>query len=235
MGSNPTAFALPTAPPPTAPPPEDAAPGTGSRFFDGPAGRLDARLHGPQGGDPVLLLHPHPRFGGTMGSRLTYDLATGLGAAGHLAVRFDFRGVGRSEGEGGDGAGEVEDAIAVWDALRKETGQAPAVIGHSFGGGVAARMATRRSVPRLVLVATPPRVRGSRLAPIEDAPDVPCPVSLIVGDKDPLVSVEDMEALQAALPECRDLRVLEGAGHFLTPDHTDRVLRHVLRMLGGAP
>ena len=88
-----------------------------SRFIAGPAGPLDSRWHGPAGGPPIVLLHPHPLGGGTMGSRLVYDLAAALGDAGFRAVRFDFRGVGRSEGTYGEGVGEVEDALAVFDAL----------------------------------------------------------------------------------------------------------------------
>ena len=66
------------------------------RYFDGPAGRLDARVHGS--GRRVLVLHPHPKHGGTKGTRLVYKLCRALADAGFMAVRFDFRGAGGSEG-----------------------------------------------------------------------------------------------------------------------------------------
>src|SRR5262245_24525826 len=132
-----------------------------SRFFEGPAGRLDARMSGPTEGPPVLLLHPHPLFGGTMGSRLVYDLATGLAAVGWRPARFDFRGVGRSQGRFGHGDGEAEDALAVFEAILRETGKVPAVVGYSFGGGVACRIATRVQPRRLVLVGAPLAVSDS--------------------------------------------------------------------------
>src|SRR5687768_10097559 len=96
-----------------------------SRFIDGPVGRIDTRTHGPPGGAPVLLLHPHPLLGGTMGSRLVYDLAEGLAEAGHRVTRFDFRGVGRSAGEYGEGIGETADTVAVLDFLAAESGRPP--------------------------------------------------------------------------------------------------------------
>src|SRR5688572_22598728 len=118
-----------------------------SRFIPGPAGPLDSRWHGPADGRPVVILHPHPSFGGTMGSRLVYDLAVGLAADGWRAIRFDFRGVGRSAGTYGDGPGEVEDALAVLGLAESDSagaGVRPALVGYSFGAAVACKAATRR-------------------------------------------------------------------------------------------
>jgi hypothetical protein len=182
-----------------------------SRFFEGPAGRLDARLHGPEGGQPVLVCHPHPLFGGTMGSRLVYDLAVGLAAAGFRAVRFDYRGVGRSEGTYGKGDGETQDALALFDALAEETGQVPIVVGYSFGGGVAARLAGQRAPKRLVLVATPSPLTQSTLVPADDAPKVRCPVALVFGDRDELAPVAGARALAAAFHPPAPLTLLERA------------------------
>lgn len=203
-----------------------------SRFFQGPAGRLDARLHGPEEGRPVLILHPHPLFGGTMGSRLVYDLAKALGGAGFRAVRFDYRGVGRSEGGYGHGDGEVEDAVAVFDALAAETGHVPAVVGYSFGGGVACRLATLRQPARLVLVATPSPLTQSTLVPTADAPKVRCPAALVFGDRDELAPAAGARELAAAFRPPAKLTFLDGAAHFLEPSHNPRAVAAVLEALG---
>jgi alpha/beta superfamily hydrolase len=205
-----------------------------SAFFPGPAGPLDARLHGPAGGAPVLLLHPHPQFGGTMGSRLVYDLAVALGGAGFRAVRFDFRGVGRSEGAYGRGEGEVQDAAAVFDALAKDAGRAPAVVGYSFGAAVGCRLATLREPGRLVLVGCPLHLRESSLDPLGDAPRARAahpPVHVVVGDQDDFVTPAEAERLAVAFRPPASLTVLPGAGHFLEPSHNGRAAAAVLAAL----
>lgn len=207
-----------------------------SRFLPGPAGRLDSRWHGPRGGPPLVLLHPHPLFGGTMGSRLVYDLAVGLAQDGWRVVRFDFRGVGRSEGAYGDGPGEADDAAAVASAVAAETGQDPVLVGYSFGGAAACRAARSPSlrVRRLVLVATPVDVLGSALDPLGDAPHARAPAHLVVGDQDQYVSVEQARALAAAFRPPAGLTVLPAAGHFLEPSDNPRVLAAVRSALAGA-
>lgn len=202
-----------------------------SRFIDGPAGRIDSRWHGPTGGAPALVLHPHPLFGGTMGSRLVYDVTTALADAGFRAVRFDFRGVGRSDGEYAWGDGESADAAAVYDALRAEAGREPAVVGYSFGGGVAARLATLRPAARLVCVGTQPSVFQSRLAPVDDAARVRCPAHLVVGDRDEYVSVAETRALAAAFRPAAGVSVIEGAAHFLEPSRNADAVAAVLAAL----
>jgi alpha/beta superfamily hydrolase len=197
------------------------------RFIDGPAGRLDSRWHGPRDGRPVVLLHPHPLFGGTMGSRLVYDLAVGLASDGWHAVRFDFRGVGRSEGTYGEGEGETEDALAVLSAVQAETGKVPALVGYSFGGGVACRAAALRPVERLVMVAAPLQVLGTRLDALLDAPRVAAPARLVVGDHDPYVTVPQAKALAAAFRPPAELTVLPAGGHFLEPSDNPRALAAV--------
>lgn len=201
-------------------------------WFDGPAGKLERRAHGPAEGSPVLLLHPHPQGQGTMGSRLVYDLAKALAEDGRRTYRFNFRGVGRSEGTYGDGLGETDDALAVFDAITQLHDVAPVVIGHSFGAAVGIRVAARRKVPRLVVIGTPPRVSTSRLAPIEDAPEVDGMVHVVVGDEDEFVRPEDARRLAAAFGRPTEPIVLEGAGHFLEPSQNPRVIEVVRRILG---
>ena len=204
-----------------------------SRFFIGPAGRLDARLHGPEDGQPVLICHPHPLFGGSMGSRMVYDLAVALGKAEFRAVRFDYRGVGRSDGTYGNGDGEAADAMALFDALTRETGKTPIVVGYSFGGGVACRLAAQHKPSRLVLVATPSRLTQSTLVPAADAPKVRCPVALVYGDRDELAPPPQARELAAAFRPPARLTMLDGAAHFLEPSHNPRAVAAVLEALAG--
>jgi hypothetical protein len=203
-----------------------------SRFFEGPAGRLDARVDGPAAGPPVVVLHPHPRFGGTMGSRFVHDAASGLAGAGWRVVRFAFRGVGRSAGAYGGGVGEAEDAAAVVDAVRAEAGRAPAVVGYSFGGAVACRLAAMRPLAGLVLVATPVRLAECVLAPLDDAPRAGCRATIVVGGRDGFVPVADARRLAAAFPVPARLVVLPDAGHFLEPSHNRDGVAAVVAALG---
>ncbi len=203
-----------------------------SLFLDGPAGRLDSRWHGPTDGPPVLLLHPHPFHGGSMGTRLVYDLACALANDGWRVLRFDFRGVGRSEGTYNRGAGETEDARCAYNALAGATEQTPTVVGFSFGGAIAVRMACQEGARRLVCIATPAKVRDSDLDVLADASAVACPVHLVYGSQDELVSRSDAEALAAAFPAPPHWHVLDGADHFLTPTHIPRAVKAVRAALG---
>lgn len=166
-----------------------------------------------------------------MGSRLVYDLAIGLAQDGWRVTRFDFRGVGRSQGTTQDGLGEAQDALAVLDAIHRETGAVPVVVGYSFGGAVAVRLATQRTPPRLVAIGTPLRLTESVLVPADDAPRVRCPVDLVVGDHDGFVPVPDAQRLADAFTPAARLSVLEGAAHFLEPSHNGRCVALVRRLL----
>jgi hypothetical protein len=111
-----------------------------SHWLPGPAGRLEGLLEEPEDQSPllaVLLCHPHPLFGGTMHNKVVYRMARGLRAAGAVVLRFNFRGVGGSQGEHGHLAGEIEDARAVLGWLRGRYPALPfALAGFSFGARV---------------------------------------------------------------------------------------------------
>ncbi len=86
-------------------------------ILPGPAGRIEARYQRQKapGAPMALVLHPHPQFGGTMNNPLVYDLFHMFHGLGCTTVRFNFRGVGRSQGTFDSGAGELSDAAAVLD------------------------------------------------------------------------------------------------------------------------
>jgi hypothetical protein len=133
-----------------------------SHIVDGPAGKLEALLEEPEERDPVeacLVCHPHPLFGGTMHNKVVYRIARGMRKAGAVVLRFNFRGVSRSEGVHDGGAGEVEDASASLAFLRRRYPSLPySLAGFSFGSRVAARLGCSLSAPapmRLIAVGFP--------------------------------------------------------------------------------
>ena len=89
-------------------------------IFNGPAGRIEARFHqGKSNAAPIaLILHPHPTFGGTMNNPIVHSLYQLFQSRGFSVLRFNFRGVGRSQGLFDNGAGELADAAAALDWVR---------------------------------------------------------------------------------------------------------------------
>jgi len=109
-------------------------------LVDGPAGKLEALLEAPEDADPrgaALVCHPHPLYGGTMHNKVVYRVARALRHAGCVVLRFNFRGVGSSHGEHNQGIGEIEDARAALDWLRRRYPGLPYTLaGFSFGSRV---------------------------------------------------------------------------------------------------
>jgi len=115
-----------------------------SHLIEGPAGRLEGLLEEPEDAEPreaCLVCHPHPLFGGTMHNKVVYRIARGMRRAGAVVLRFNFRGVGGSEGVHSQGAGEVEDARAALGFLRERYPDLPySMAGFSFGSRVIMRL-----------------------------------------------------------------------------------------------
>ena len=129
---------------------------TEKRLVPGPAGQIEVAVDLPPGVTPLgtaLICHPNPTQGGTMDNKVVQTLARAFIQLGWRAVRFNFRGIGKSEGGWDDGRGEVDDALAVLAAVRAP-GEALILSGFSFGGYVASRAALSLAEPaqRLVLV-----------------------------------------------------------------------------------
>lgn len=182
--------------------------------------RLDARVHVPSGRctRAVVLCHPHPLYGGSMNSPVPLSLAKMLAekAADRVAwARFDFRGVGASEGAYDDARGEVDDALAVVAHLRELAPGAPLTLcGHSFGSFVALRAAARDGhVDRLLLLAPSTRFFGfgQREHDAAGRPRHPGATSIFLGDRDEFCDVEEGRALAKELGA--DFRVFEGFDH----------------------
>lgn len=109
--------------------------------FRGPAGRLEGlwkEASGPQAGS-VVFAHPHPLHGGTLHNKVVFRAARALSAAGYATLRFNFRGVGLSQGHHDAGRGEVEDFRAALDEAQRRGGLPLVAGGFSFGSAVALR------------------------------------------------------------------------------------------------
>jgi len=119
-------------------------------IFPGPEGRLEGRYHPQKSKDaPIaIVLHPHPQFGGTMNNKVVYNLHYAFYNMGFTVLRFNFRGVGRSQGEYDLGVGELSDAASALDYLQSMNTNAKHcwVAGFSFG-----------ALDRDAIVDAPPR------------------------------------------------------------------------------
>jgi alpha/beta superfamily hydrolase len=188
----------------------------------GPAGRLEALLDDAPGASfAAVVCHPHPRFGGTMHNHATYRLAKAIGAKGGAALRFNFRGVGRSAGAYDGGDGEADDARAALDALAAERPGLPLLAcGFSFGAWMA-----------ILAGGADPRVSGLLLAGLAlRAPDlqrfrdagrvreVEKPVAIVQAERDEFGTPPEVEAALAGSRGPRRLAVLAGASHLCTED-----------------
>jgi len=183
---------------------------TTRRSVTGPAGALACAIDQPAQAAPrglAVLCHPHPLHGGTLDNKVVQTLARALVGLGYSTVRFNFRGVGPSEGVWDEGRGEVDDAAAVIAAHRLP-GQPLVVGGFSFGGYVASQAAARlpaeQRAERLVLIA--PAVSNFTLAP------VPANTLVVHGETDDVVPLS--ACFDWARPQALPVTVLPGAGHF---------------------
>ena len=190
-----------------------ARPTTETLIVPGPAGRLEALLDSPQNADGAsvaVVCHPHPLYGGTMTNKVVHTLAKAFNELGISAVRFNYRGVGASEGKYDEGNGETDDALAVIDwAMQRWPKARLWLAGFSFGGPVAIRAAVRRNADRLVTVA--PAIQKVAV----DASNLPqIPWLLLQGDKDELVDAEEVQRWVNTLQRPPQLLLLPGVDHF---------------------
>ena len=187
-------------------------------IINGPEGRLEGRYHhSKKTNAPIaLLLHPHPQYGGTMNNKVVYTLYHAFVRQGFSALRFNFRGVGRSQGTFDRGEGELSDAAAALDWVQTYNPNASAcwIGGFSFGAWVGMQLLMRRpEIDGFISVAPPANLFDfSFLAP--------CPASglIIQGDRDQLVPTEAVQKLINKLMHQRDIqidhRIVQGADHF---------------------
>lgn len=186
-------------------------------LFNGHSGRLEGRYH--QSSNPsapiALILHPHPQYGGTMNNKVVYTLFSCFQNMGFSVLRFNFRSVGRSQGQFEDGPGELSDATVALDWLQATNPEARQcwIAGYSFGAWVGLQLLMRRPDINNFIAASPPANEKdfSFLAP--------CPTSGLItqGGIDEIVAPASVTSLARRLNTQRnvsvDFALLEEADH----------------------
>ena len=191
-------------------------------IFPGPEGRLEGRYHPQKEKDaPIaIILHPHP---------VVYNLHYAFLNMGFTVLRFNFRGVGRSQGEYDQGIGELSDAASALDYLQSmnQNSKHCWVAGFSFGAWIGMQLLMRRpEITGFISVSPPANMYDfSFLAP--------CPSSGLVinGTADRVAPPKDTHALVEKLHEQKGITItheeIEGAGHFFEDPHMDTMIAHV--------
>ncbi|MGL4495455.1 MAG: alpha/beta hydrolase [Beijerinckiaceae bacterium] len=187
-------------------------------IFNGPDGRLEGRYHpAKKKGAPIaLLLHPHPQFGGTMNNQIIYNLYYAFAQRDFAVLRFNFRGVGRSQGVFDHGAGELSDAAAAMDWAQALNPDARAcwIAGVSFGAWIGMQLLMRRpEVEGFISIAAPAnRFDFTFLAP--------CPSSglFVHGSEDRVAPAKEVisviEKVKVQKGIVLEHETVEGANHF---------------------
>ena len=187
-------------------------------LISGPEGKIEAKYnHNNNVNSPiVLILHPDPSRGGTMDTKVIFELYKIFVKNGFSTIRFNFRGVGKSDGSFDDGEGELSDAASVLDWLQQYNTNSNKcwVAGFSFGAWVAMQLLMRRpEIDGFVCVSPPANIRDfSFLAP--------CPSSGLIlhGDKDYIASYDSTKILSEKLQKQKKADIIfksiKGADHF---------------------
>ena len=191
-------------------------------IFNGPEGRIEGRYyHSKKHGAPVaLILHPHPQHGGTMNNKVVYAMYENFIGRGFSTLRFNFRGVGRSQGVFDNGQGELSDAAS---AL--------------FGAWISMQLMMRRpEITGFISVAPPASTNDFTFL-------APCPASglIVHGSADEVVPVSSVDKLAAKLSAQKnieiDYRVVKGCNHFFNnhlPQLTDHLNDYLEKSLNEA-
>ena len=193
-------------------------------FIPCPAGRLEAKYYksGKNTSPIVLILQPHPQYGGTMNSKVVVDAFHTFMDNKFSVCRVNFRGVGKSDGEFDNGQGELADAAATLDWLEKENFENSQcwISGFSFGSLIAMQLLMRRpEINRFVSISPQPNVYDFSFLS-------PCPASglVICGKKDELVPQEYIKELHNKLSAQKGIKVefqiITDANHFFAKSST---------------
>lgn len=200
--------------------------------FPGPGLSLEGALALPQGEGPfpgAVVCHPHPLYGGDMDNNVVLAICQALVKKSIAALRFNFRGVGRSEGRFDQGVGEQEDVLAALGALRERQEVDSArlgLVGYSFGAAVAAAAGPRAGQVKALALISLPLVMGN----LDALKDYPRAKLLVSGGRDSFVPRQGMERLAAELPPPVESEVVPETDHFWW-GHEDKVAAKVAEFL----
>jgi uncharacterized protein len=193
---------------------------------------LEGLLSNPGGNAPAAVVcHPHPMYGGSMFNNVVDAIVNAMHQLGYATLRFNFRGVGASEGEHGGGPEEVDDARAALAFIRSQAGvgpQASVMAGYSFGAMVAVGAGYESvEVARIVAVALPLAMTDARIPA-----NASKPLLLVSGDRDSYSPVEGLNELHAKVGAASRLEIVSGADHFFG-GHEDELTAAIVNAIGG--
>ncbi|HLJ48927.1 MAG TPA: alpha/beta fold hydrolase [Bryobacteraceae bacterium] len=184
-----------------------------SLMLSGPAGQLEALLEEPEDTAPIeafLVCHPHPKGGGTMHNKVVYRMARALRRSGAVVLRFNYRGVNRSEGIYDEGVGEIEDARAALEFLRSRYPDLPySLAGFSFGSRIILKLGCELAPSRLIAVGVP-----AAYTETHELGNCPVPRFFIQSTNDQYGPIPAMQAYFDKLQPPKELVWVEARDHF---------------------
>ena len=182
-------------------------------IIDGPAGDLEALIETPQDISSLgcaVVCHPHPVHGGAMTNKVAHTLARSFVGVGIPALRFNFRGVGKSEGSFDEGLGEVDDVLTAMAWMRASMPELPLwLAGFSFGAAMTIRAAMSANPAGLISIAP----AFSRFAADFDAQPA-CPWLILQGDEDELIDIDETVKWVDSLDPGPELTIFPSTDHF---------------------
>ncbi len=200
-------------------------PQTESLFITGPVGRLEAILMYPKGEvrAAAVVCHANPLQGGMMHFKVVFRAAKALQAAGLAVLRFNFRGVGLSEGSHDHGRGEQEDVRAALDEMERRHPGKPVVLGgFSFGSVMALAVSGADDRPRAVFALGLPVKLDAMVGRVSSVAHRRVPRLFVQGENDRFGGELEIRDVVASFPEPKELIVVPAADHFFT-DRLDAV------------
>lgn len=182
-------------------------------LLKGPSGMIEALSTYPQeknSNTVGLICHPHPLHGGSMNNKVVHTVSRAFHHCGYATLRFNYRGVGASEGEYGNYSGEIDDALSIIKWIHHVLPNYKVVLsGFSFGAYVATSVSKHIKSKALITVAPAVNHKDFRtLLPIN------CPWLIIHGDKDELVPIQAIKEFHTLIQEPHEFKILHNSDHF---------------------
>lgn len=187
---------------------------TATTFITGAAGDIEVLITLPKTlteFTPIAVIsHPHPLYGGSMTNKVVHILAKSFTELDAITVRFNFRGVGKSEGQYQEGIGEADDLQVIVAELKEWRSQAPIwLAGFSFGAYVTMRAQVEIKPERLLLVAPP-----VSMYPFDGLAEIDVPWIVIQGGQDEVIDASAVKNWVMQRPNTPQLIWMEEASHF---------------------
>lgn len=188
--------------------------GSASTYIKGMVGDIETLITQPEPVSEispiVVISHPHPLYGGSMSNKVVHILAKSFSELGAITVRFNFRGVGKSEGKYNEGIGETEDLQAIVAELKQWRPQAPIwLAGFSFGAYVTTRAHAMIEPEKLLLVAPPVSMYA-----FDELAEIEIPWIVIQGGQDEVIDASAVKSWVSERENEPQLIWMEEAGHF---------------------